>query len=44
MEDKRNQLEMNICDVELDLGAKLNSWNSVRSKIMTVHDELGISV
>ena len=44
MEEKRKQLETNIHDVELDLGAQLNTWNSVRSKIRTVHDELGISV
>mmetsp|Transcript_13670 Transcript_13670/g.29363 ORF Transcript_13670/g.29363 Transcript_13670/m.29363 type:complete len:311 (+) Transcript_13670:606-1538(+) len=43
MEEKQKQLKTNIHDVELQCEEKLGIWNSVRSRIMTVHNELGLS-
>ena len=44
MEEKINHLEETINTVELQYQVQCDTWNNLRSKIMHVHDELGLSV
>ena len=44
MKEKRLNLATKIRHVEAQLEAQMNIWNGLKSKILTVHDELGLSV
>lgn len=44
MKEKRLNLATKIRHVEAQLEAQVNLWNGLKSKILTVHNELGLSV
>jgi len=44
MEERRSQAEKKIKNVDDQYQVALNTWNTFRERIMSIHEELGLSV